>query len=140
MSRFLALLFILSATVVSAQLDSFVVDGKNFRVPVPKDWSTTFQQDGPPKEESWNIILKYAIDEPGLSAQLYVKLQKNTEKYIPVSPAGKGRSRLTQETRTVGKAVGILLSDHSKTGNCAECIHTTEMQFICPSATAPSVS
>ncbi len=73
MQRFLLATFLFLSGGLSAQVDSFIVEGKMFKFEIPQDWVLEGIADGLVNNRNgWNLILSHAVQTKKVNAKIYV--------------------------------------------------------------------
>ena len=133
MKKLIAVIGLLLYTFLAqAQIDSFMVKGRNFKFPIPSDWVFEEKSDGIQNDSSWNTIIRYSVDKPNLNSRLGIKFERRPNNDPSYDKLPKKLAVYSDYIEVAGEKGGWISTEYP-TGNCSDCIKqftTTEVFYL----------
>jgi hypothetical protein len=118
MRRFLLVAFLFLSGGLSAQVDSFVVQGKTFKFEIPQDWVLEGKGNG--IHDKWNLILRHNSESPQLYAWIGIKIEKR----LPADSTPvkfKKHSKVEYGYTQMGSRDGAFFNIEFPSNECSNC-------------------
>ncbi len=124
MKRFLLAAFLFFSGGLSAQVvDSFMVEGKMFKLEIPQDWVLEEKADGVQGDSTWNVVIRYGIDDPKLNSRIAMKIERRPPPSNEAVVFNK-RSKVNYGYVRMGQGEGAYASiQYPKGEKCTSCIY-----------------